>query len=176
MATLSFHIFIMGKVEIGIYFCVTADILTKVLLKCFWSSLLPTIWILSYCLHSCTFRWALWPMGRWFSTFLFWKQLRQIVGRTSVSLVTLTCGSWSEGQHDPYFMVQWFCLISWKLFDVWTSYFEIMSQYDPTCDLKINVGYWDLYFMVQWFCLISWRLFILRDYESVWPNVSPKKL
>ena len=26
---------IMGKVEIGIYFSVTADILTKVLLKCF---------------------------------------------------------------------------------------------------------------------------------------------
>ena len=37
----------MGKEEIGIYFCVTADILTKVLLKCFWSSPLPTIWILS---------------------------------------------------------------------------------------------------------------------------------
>ena len=37
----------MGKVEIGIYFCVTADILTKVLLKRFWSSPLPTIWILS---------------------------------------------------------------------------------------------------------------------------------
>ena len=31
----------------GIYFCVTADILTKVLLKCFWSSPLPTMWILS---------------------------------------------------------------------------------------------------------------------------------
>ena len=30
-----------------IYFRVTADILTKVLLKCFWSSPLPTIWILS---------------------------------------------------------------------------------------------------------------------------------
>ena len=28
----------IGKVEIGIYLCVTADILTKVLLKCFWSS------------------------------------------------------------------------------------------------------------------------------------------
>ena len=38
---------IMGKVEIGIYFCVTADILTKVLLKCFWCSPLPTTWILS---------------------------------------------------------------------------------------------------------------------------------
>ena len=37
----------MGKVEIGIYFCVTADILTKVLLKCFWSSPLQTIQILS---------------------------------------------------------------------------------------------------------------------------------
>ena len=39
----SFHILITGKVEIGIYFCVTADILTKVLLKYFWSSPLPTI-------------------------------------------------------------------------------------------------------------------------------------
>ena len=37
----------MGKVEIGIYFCVTADILAKVLLKCFWSSPLLTLWILS---------------------------------------------------------------------------------------------------------------------------------
>ena len=46
---LSFHIhvLIMGKMEIGIYYCVTADILTKVLLKCFWSSSLPTIRILS---------------------------------------------------------------------------------------------------------------------------------
>ena len=46
-----------------------------------------------------------------FATFLLWKQLEQIVGRTSVSLVTLTCGSWSEGQHDLYFTVQWFCPI-----------------------------------------------------------------
>ena len=37
----------MGKVEIGIYFCVTADILTKVLQKCSWSSPLQTIWIWS---------------------------------------------------------------------------------------------------------------------------------
>ena len=47
MATWSCHILIMGKVEIGIYFCATADILTKVLLKCFWSSPIPTIWNLS---------------------------------------------------------------------------------------------------------------------------------
>ena len=113
-------------------------------------------------------------------TFLLWKQHRQIVGRTSVSLVTLTCGSWSEGQHDLYFTVQWFSLISW-LFDVWTSYFGIMSQYDPLCDLKINVpvGHCDLYFMVQWFLpyilKTVWCMnFILQDYESVWPDIWPK--
>ena len=94
-----------------------------------------------------------------FSTLLLWKQLRQIVGRTLVSLVTLTCLSWSKGQHDAYFTVQRFYLISWRLYDVWTSYFGIISQYDPTGDLKINVGHCDRYFMVQWFCLISWRLF-----------------
>ena len=43
---LSFNValsFQMGKVEIDIYVCVSADILTKVLLKCFWSSPVPTI-------------------------------------------------------------------------------------------------------------------------------------
>ena len=62
---------------------------------------------------------------------------------------------------DLYFMVLWICLIFWRLFDVWTSYFGIMSQYDTTLDLRINVDHCDLYFMVQWFSLIhvSWRLF-----------------
>ena len=63
------------------------------------------------------------------------------------------------GHCDLYFMVQWFCLISWRLFDVCTSYFGIMSQYDPKFYLKINIGHFDLYFMVQWFCVTSWRLF-----------------
>ena len=83
----------------------------------------------------------------------------QIVGQTWLKLVTWTCGSWIEGQHDVYFTVQWFCLISWRLFDVCTSYFWSMNQYDPTVDLKINVGCCDLYFMVQRLCLIPWRLF-----------------
>ena len=38
-----------------------------------------------------------------FSTFMLWNQLMQIVGRTWLNLVTWTCGSWSEGQHDLYF-------------------------------------------------------------------------
>ena len=117
---------------------------------------------------------------------------------------------------DLYFMVQWFCLISWKLFSGRTSYFGIMSQYDPTYDLQIFVGHYDLYFIVHWICPLSWRLFdvwkhtfrlwvnmtrhlrslwpifhgpmilpyilktvwcmniLLRNYESVWPDVWPK--
>ena len=63
------------------------------------------------------------------------------------------------GRFGLYFMVPWFCLVSWSLFDIWIPYFGIMSQYDPMFDLKITVGRCDLYFMVQWFCLISWRLF-----------------
>ena len=62
------------------------------------------------------------------------------------------------GHCDLYFMVQWFCVISWSLFDVWTSLFGIMNQYNPTFDLKIIVGQYALYFMVQWFYIISWRL------------------
>ena len=194
---------------------------------------------------------------KFFSTFLLWKQLRQIGGWTSVSLVTLSCESWSEGQHDSYFtvhwflktiwcmnitlwdyesvwpdvwpqnncrslwpifhgpmilpyifktvwclnilfgimsqydwtfdlkinvghwdlyfMVQWFCLIFWRLFDVWTSYFEIMSQYDKTLDLKINVGHCDLYFIVQWFYLISWRLFdVWTSYFGIMSHLTLK--
>ena len=50
-----------------------------------------------------------------------------------------------------YFVVQWFYLISWRLFDIWTPYFGIMSQYDPMFDLKIFVAHCVLYFMVQWY-------------------------
>ena len=111
----------------------------------------------------------------------------QIVGRTWLNLVTWTCGSWSEGQHDLYFTVQWFCLIPWRLFDIWTPYFGSMNQFDPMFDLEIYVGHCDLYSMFQWFCLISWRLFdgwtilfgimsqydpkfdLKNKYRSLWP-------
>ena len=73
-----------------------------------------------------------------------------------------------------YFMVQWFCLISWNLLSGWTSYFGIMSQCDTTFDFKINVGYCDLYFMVQWFCLISRRLFdIWTQYFGIISQYDP---
>ena len=58
---------------------------------------------------------------------------------------------WSEvwpqsnvGHYNLYFIVKWFGLISWMVFDVWTSLVWIMSQYDPEFDLKVNVGHFDL--------------------------------
>ena len=79
---------------------------------------------------------------------------------------------------DLYFMVQWFCLISQRLFDGWVAYFQIMRQCDPIFDLKISISQHDLYFMVQWFFLTSWRQFWwmnvkLLDNESVWHSHWP---
>ena len=65
----------------------------------------------------------------------------------------------NAGHCDLYFIVQWFCVISWRLFDVRTSYTGILSQYDQTFDGKTNVDHCDLYFMVQWYCVITWTLF-----------------
>ena len=50
----------------------------------------------------------------------------QIVGRTWLNLVTWTCGSWSEGQHDLYFIVQWFCHI---LKTIWWMYIISAPQH-----------------------------------------------
>ena len=55
------------------------------------------------------------------------------------------------GHCDLYIVVQWFCLISWKLFSGWMT----MRRYDPMSVLKIFVADCDLYFMVHWICLIS---------------------
>ena len=43
------------------------------------------------------------------------------------------------GHSELYFMVQWFCLIFWRLWYMWISYFVVMSQYDTIFDLKIPV-------------------------------------
>ena len=63
------------------------------------------------------------------------------------------------GRFDLYFMVQWFSVISWKLFDVWTLSLGIMGQYDRIFDFKMNICHSDLYLMGHWSCLISQILF-----------------
>ena len=95
----------------------------------------------------------------------------QTVGQTWLNLVIWTCGSWSEGQHDLYFTVQWFCLISWRLFDVCTSYFWSMNQYDLKCR-----SLWPIFHgpvIVPYTLTISW-MNIISDYESVWPDAWPE--
>ena len=48
------------------------------------------------------------------------------------------------GHCDLYFKVQWFCLIA-CVFDVWKSYFGIMSQGDTTFDLKKCRSLWPIF-------------------------------
>ena len=40
-----------------------------------------------------------------------------------------------------------------------------MNQYDPTFDLKVNVGHCELYFMVQWFYVTS-QFGIMGQYDT----------
>ena len=109
-----------------------------------------------------------------FSTFLLWKQLRQIVGRTWVSLVTLTCWSWSEGQHDLYFTVQWFCLIS-----IWCMNVILHMSVWPDVWLKIKYrSLWHIFHgpvILPYILKTVWCMnIILWDYESVWSDVWPQ--
>ena len=64
------------------------------------------------------------------------------------------------GHCDLYFMVQWFCLISW-ISICWINVTPgILLPCDPMNDHLVYLGHCDLYFMVQWFCLVSWILFV----------------
>ena len=77
------------------------------------------------------------------------------------------------GHCDLYSMVQWFCLISWRLFDVWTLLFGIMGQYElkyrslwPTFHSPVILHY---ILKTIWYTNI-----ILWYYGSVWPDIWPQ--
>ena len=107
----------------------------------------------------------------------------QIVGRTWLNLVTSTCGSWSEGHHDLYFTVQWFCLISLRLFDVCTSYFGSINQCLTPKVMKVTVTYiprssdfalyLEDYLMYEHYYLGLWvsmtQSLTSNKYRSLWP-------
>ena len=63
----------------------------------------------------------------------------------------------SVGQYDLCLMVQWFCFISERAFDIWKSYFQIIKWYYTVFHLSMTLSHFDLYFMVQWFCPVSER-------------------
>ena len=94
---------------------------------------------------------------------------------TSCCDIDLWVMKWSAW---PIFLVQWFCLISWRLFDVWKSYFGIMSQYDPMLPQIKYMSLWPIFHgpvILSYILKTVWRVnIILRDYESVWLDVWPQ--
>ena len=71
-------------------------------------------------------------------------------------------------------MVQWIYITFW-LFDVWASYFGIMGQYDPTLDIKINVGLWPIFHgpvILSYIYKTIWCMSVVfSDNETVWPKL-----
>ena len=49
------------------------------------------------------------------------------------------------GHCDLYCMVHWICLISWRLYDVWTLYFVIMSCCNAAFALKQCRSQWSIF-------------------------------
>ena len=61
---------------------------------------------------------------------------------------------------DLHFMVQWFCHISWRLFDGLMLYWRYWFSVTQTLNWNyICMWVSDLHFVVQWFWLIFWRRF-----------------
>ena len=116
-----------------------------------------------------------------FSTFLLRKQLRQIVGQTLVSLVSLTCGSWSEGQHDLYFncpvILPYILKTIWCMNIILWDYDSVWPDIWPQNKCR---SLWPIFHgpvILPYTCIFKtvWCMnIILRDYESVWPGVCPQ--
>ena len=83
------------------------------------------------------------------------------------------------GLCDLYVIVQWFCLISPRLFDLWVSYTEIMKQCVPNFDLKVNISEHDFAWYLQdylmhehhsWYNGTVWHIdWPYEVYVSQWP-------
>ena len=75
------------------------------------------------------------------------------------------------GHCDLYFMAQWFCLISWRLFDVWTSYFGIKGQNKCRSMWPVFHGPVTLSYISKTIWCMS---VIFSGNETVWPKVWPQ--
>ena len=82
---------------------------------------------------------------------------------------------------DLHFMVQWFCLMPWILFDGFILYWRYWFSMKQTLNWNYmcrSIAY--IYFIVQWFCLISWRLVMDKchnwNIRSMWCKDLPHKM
>ena len=82
------------------------------------------------------------------------------------------------GHCDLHFMVQWFCLISWRLFEVLTWYLGIMSQYDLMLDLKKSGSLWPVFYgsvILPYILKAIWCINMIPwNDESVWLDAWPQ--
>ena len=139
--------------------------------------------------HHCPHQWP-WGQGHglwnftlkflvsFFSTFLLWKQIRQISGWTSVSLVTLTCGSWSEGQHDH---ISWATDFALDLEDYLMYKHHTLGLWvSMTWHIPLNKcrSLWPKFhgsMILPYILKTVWCMnILLRNGKSVWPDVWPK--
>ena len=109
-----------------------------------------------------------------FSTFLLWKQLMQVVGQTWLSLMTLTCGSWSEVSMTYISQSSDFALY---LEDYWHMYI-ILWDYESVWPQNNCRSLWPIFHgpvILHYIVKTIWCMnIILWDYGSVWPDIWPQ--
>ena len=115
-------------------------------------------------------------------------QIRVITDR-AVASCRCTLGSWisylkiNVCHCDLYFMFYWFCLVPWRLFDVWTSLVGIrisMTRHWPQNKCRsvwriqpIIHGLVILRYILKTICFMN-IIHVPWDYVSVWPDVWPQ--
>ena len=94
-----------------------------------------------------------------------------MVGRTCVSLVTLTCGSWSEGQHDGPVVLPYISKTIWYMNIILWDYEAVWSHVSQNKCRSL----WPIFHgpvILPYILNTVWCMnIILWDYELVWPDV-----
>ena len=118
--------------------------------------ILKTIWCMNIVIWDYESVWPkVLPQNKYRSHYILWPSDFALYLKDYLMYVYHTLGVWisttsrdvtfdlkiNVGHCDLYSMVQWFCLISWRLFDAWILLFGIMNQYDLRFYLKINIGH-----------------------------------
>ena len=84
------------------------------------------------------------------------------------------------GHCDLYFMVQWFCLIAWRLFDMNTIRRDYESVWPDVWPQNSCRTLWPIFHgpvILPYSLKTIWYMnTILWDYESVWPDVWPQNI
>ena len=89
-----------------------------------YESVWPNVWPKNKC------KW-LWPTfhgPRYFTPRKYWLSTQEAMAPSRHDWKIVDWDVKPQHNQPTNFMVHWFCIISWRLFDVWTSYFGIMGH------------------------------------------------